>query len=106
MVYEIATLPIRYDRVDAFERAFSMLANLLAHAEGYEGHALLQGVEDPTTFTLVVRWRSIEDHTQRFELSHDHEILIEGLSEYLTGEVSVRHVRPTGSTELRMYVTM
>lgn len=98
MIYEIATLPIKVDRIDAFERAFGEVTHLLARAKGYEGHRLLQGVEDPAQFSLIVQWRSVEDHTQGFEPSADHAEFMAGLQDYLAAEPVVFHVRPTASS--------
>lgn len=93
MIHEIAVLPVKPERIDAFERAFSEVAYLLVRAKGYEGHLLAQGIEEPSDFTLVVRWQSLEDHTQGFEPSDDHQAFITGLQEYLAAEPSVSHVR-------------
>lgn len=93
MVYEIASLPIKPDRIDAFRRAFSEVAHLLSRAKGHQGHRLLQGVETPSHFSLVVQWRTLEDHTEGFEPSEDHRVFMTGLQAHLAAEPSVRHVR-------------
>jgi len=96
MVYEIATLPIKPDRIDAFQRAFSEVAHLLARAKGDEGHWLMQGIETPSHFNLIVQWQTLEDHTQGFEPSEDHAAFMMGLQACLAEEPVVRHVRMTG----------
>lgn len=101
MIHEIAVLPVKPERVDAFERAFGEVAYLLVRAKGYEGHLLTQGVEKPSDFTLIVRWQSLEHHTQGFEPSDDHQVFIAGLQEYLAAEPSVAHVRAVALAEGR-----
>lgn len=99
MIYEFALLPVKADQTGAFQRAFDEVVHLLARAEGYQGHWLMQGLETPSHFHLLVQWRSLEDHTQRFEPSEDHQVFMTGLEGYLDAEPSVFHVR--GSLPLR-----
>lgn len=94
MIYEIASLPVKADQVDAFVNAFQAVTHLLTRAKGYEGHVLTQGVETPSHFTLIVQWQTIEDHTQVFEPSADHQAFMEGLEEHFAEEPTVYHVRP------------
>ena len=93
MIHEIAVLPVKPDRIDAFKHAFGELTHLLSRARGYEGHRLMQGVETPSHFSLIVQWQTLEDHTQGFETSDDHQVFMTGLREYLAAEPSVHHVR-------------
>jgi heme-degrading monooxygenase HmoA len=98
MIYEIASLPIKTDQIDSFHRAFSRVTHLLSRAKGYKGHRLMQGVETPSHFNLIVRWRTLEDHTQGFEPSSDHEKFMIGMQEYFAAEPVVYHVRSADST--------
>lgn len=93
MIYEIASLPVKTDRIDSFTRAFDEVAPLLARAKGYQGHRLMQGVETPSHFTLIVRWQTLEDHTQGFEPSSDHQAFMAGLEAFLAADPVVHHVR-------------
>jgi heme-degrading monooxygenase HmoA len=38
MIYEIASLPVRADQMDAFTSALRDVPHLLTRAKGYEGH--------------------------------------------------------------------
>ncbi|MBZ2206989.1 antibiotic biosynthesis monooxygenase family protein [Massilia soli] len=93
MIYEIASIPVRTDQIDAFKTAFGEVTHLLARAKGYEGHLLTQGVETPSLFSLIVQWQTLEDHTQVFEPSEDHLVFMTGLQAYFAAEPSVCHVR-------------
>jgi len=92
MIYEIASLPVSANDIDAFTSAFRDVTHLLTRAKGYQGHVLTQGVETPSHFTLLVQWRSLEDHTQGFEPSEDHQVFMAGLQAYLAAEPTVYHV--------------
>lgn len=98
MIHEIASFAVKADQIDSFKRAFGEVAHLLSCANGYEGHQLMQGIEDPSHFNLIVQWRSLEDHTQGFGASADHELFISGLQVCLAAEPSVHHVRMVEST--------
>lgn len=98
MVYEIATLPVRPERADAFGPAFADVAHLLSRARGYRGHMLARGIEQPGHFTLIVRWQTLEDHSPRFEASDDHQLFMAGLQDHLAGEPTVQHVEGAAMT--------
>lgn len=92
MIYEIALLPVHREKVDTFKGAFEKVVPLLSRAQGYRGHLLAQGIETPEVFNLIVRWRSLEDHTPGFEASEDHEMFMRGLQEYFSEEPKVHHI--------------
>lgn len=92
MVYEIALLPVHKEQVEPFRRAFAEVEPLLRRAEGYQGHMIAQGIETPQTFNLIVRWRTLEDHTPGFEASEDHRMFMTGLEEYFSDEPHVYHI--------------
>jgi len=96
MIYEIALLPVHKDRIDAFRNAFAEVAHLLTRAEGYAGHMLAQGIETPEQFNLIVRWRSLEDHTPGFEESEDHRLFMQGLEDCFSQEPTVYHIKAAG----------
>lgn len=93
MIHEIALFPVKSHQTQSFERAFAEVSHLLTRAKGYQGHLLMQGVEEPAQFTLFVQWESLADHIQVFEPSEDHRVFMQGLEEYLAGEPSVQHGR-------------
>lgn len=92
MIYEIAQLPVRREKIETFRSAFAKVAPLLIRARGYDGHVLAQGIETPEQFNLIVRWQSLEDHTPGFEASEDHRIFMMGLEEYFSDEPKVYHI--------------
>jgi len=92
MIYEIAQLPVHKEQIETFRAAFAEVAPLLCRAEGYCGHVLAQGIETPELFHLIVRWKSLEDHTPGFEASEDHRMFMIGLQRYFSEEPTVYHI--------------
>jgi heme-degrading monooxygenase HmoA len=99
MIHEIASFLVRPGQPGSFAQAFAGVAHLLSRAKGYQGHSLMQGIEEPSHFTLVVRWQSLEDHTPGFEASEDHRVFMLGLQEHLAAEPAVYHVRSAGDAQ-------
>jgi heme-degrading monooxygenase HmoA len=85
-------LPVHQERIERFKQAFADVEPLLKRAVGYGGHMLAQGIETPQVFNLIVRWRSLEDHTPGFEASEDHRVFMLGLDEYFSEEPTVYHI--------------
>jgi heme-degrading monooxygenase HmoA len=66
MVLEAVTLHIRAGQSGAFEAAFAQAAPIIRSMQGYLSHELQRCVEVEDQYLLLVRWRTIEDHTQGF----------------------------------------
>jgi heme-degrading monooxygenase HmoA len=62
MVYERAQLYITAGSEAAFEAAMSESIGLLQRAAGCQGAELARGVEEPSTYLLLVQWGAVEDH--------------------------------------------
>jgi heme-degrading monooxygenase HmoA len=92
MIYEIVQLPVHKEHTGTFRQAFAEVVHFLKRAPGYRGHLLAQGIEHPELFRLIVRWRSLNDHTPVFEASEDHAKFMMVLQEYFSEEPHVYHV--------------
>ena len=73
MILEIAMLPVRPGHADEFEAAFSQAQAIISRAPGFCGLELQRCVEHPDRYVLLVRWRSVEDHTVGFRQSSDYQ---------------------------------
>lgn len=91
MIYEIVQLPVYKEQTETFRQAFADVVPMLSRAQGYRGHVLAQGIEKPEVFSLIVQWRSLEDHTPGFETSDGHAVFMRGIQEYLSEEPTVYH---------------
>jgi heme-degrading monooxygenase HmoA len=62
MVYERAQLYIAAGSEDAFEAAMGESIGLLQSAAGCQAAQLTRGIEEASTYLLLVEWGAIEDH--------------------------------------------
>jgi heme-degrading monooxygenase HmoA len=66
VILEVAILNVRPELVSGFEDAFREASQYIAASQGYISHELQRCLEDPNRYLLLVRWRSVEDHTLGF----------------------------------------
>ena len=73
MILEMAVLQVKPGRASEFEEAFKTAEPIIAESAGHVAHELHRCVEDPDRFLLLVRWRTLEDHTQGFRGSPGYQ---------------------------------
>ena len=73
MILEVAVLDVKVDQVRAFEVAFRQAQRIIAASPGYLSHELQRCVEKPNRYLLLVRWRTLEDHTEGFRKSQPYQ---------------------------------
>ncbi|QUL55538.1 antibiotic biosynthesis monooxygenase [Paenibacillus tritici] len=69
MITEAAMLQVKAGQTRQFEQSFREASPLIASIDGYLGHELQHCLEDDHKYLLIVRWRSLEDHTVGFRES-------------------------------------
>jgi len=69
MILEHALLNVITGREREFEEAFARARELISATPGFLGLDLVRGIESPSTYLLLVQWRSVEDHTIGFRES-------------------------------------
>ena len=67
LVREIAVCRTREGQAEAFVEAYGGVADILNEAEGSRGASLHRGVEDPDSFTLIVRWDTGQPEVRHVE---------------------------------------
>jgi heme-degrading monooxygenase HmoA len=72
MITEIALLNIKEEQSELFEAAFSKAQKIIASMKGYIQHELLKYIEAENKYLLVVRWQTLEDHTEGFRKSNEY----------------------------------
>jgi heme-degrading monooxygenase HmoA len=75
----------------AFERAFEQAREVIAQASGFHFAELLQGVERPGTYLLLVGWDSVDDHMVGFRESPLYEQWRRLIHPQLTAPAGVEH---------------
>jgi heme-degrading monooxygenase HmoA len=73
MVLEVAMLMVKSVLEQAFETSFRQASLLIASMPGYESHELHQCLEVPGKYLLLVRWKTLEDHTVGFRESSTYQ---------------------------------
>ncbi|MEH3157394.1 MAG: antibiotic biosynthesis monooxygenase [Gordonia paraffinivorans] len=73
MITEHALLPVDPARSREFEAAFDEAKAIIAASPGFGGLELLRSIESPDTYLLLVRWESVEAHTDGFRGSAGYE---------------------------------
>ena len=66
MVLEQAVLAIAPGREAEFEAAFATAKAVIGASPGCLQVRLSRGIEDPSTYLLLVEWERLEDHTEVF----------------------------------------
>jgi heme-degrading monooxygenase HmoA len=73
MILEVAILDVKPGQTEAFESAFSIAGAIIARAKCYRGHEIHHCIERPDRYLLLVRWDSLDDHTEGFRKSADYQ---------------------------------
>ena len=66
MITEIALLNIRKQESDLFEAAFAKAQSIISSMKGYIEHELQKCIEEENKYLFIVRWETLEDHTEGF----------------------------------------
>ena len=69
----MAVLQVKAGEAQRFLAAFAEAEPLIAASPGHLSHELHRCVEDPDQFLLLVRWRTLEDHTHGFRGSPQYQ---------------------------------
>ncbi|HWA38696.1 MAG TPA: antibiotic biosynthesis monooxygenase [Burkholderiales bacterium] len=73
MILEQATLDVKPGMEKDFEAAFAKAQKIIAASPGYLSHELQRCIEKPSRYLLLVRWRTLEDHTVGFRQSAPYQ---------------------------------
>lgn len=73
MILESAYLNIKPDQISDFENAFKQASAIISSMDGYIEHTLHHCLEDDHLYLLLVKWETLEDHTEGFRGSDDYQ---------------------------------
>jgi heme-degrading monooxygenase HmoA len=93
MVFEMAQLTIKPGMESAFEKGVSLAVPLFQRARGCHGLQLLRSVEQPSLYTLMVTWQTVDDHNVHFRGSEDFQEWRRLVGEYFANPPQVTHVQ-------------
>ncbi len=66
MILELATIDIKPGTNDDFEAALEKAQSVICQAEGHLGHQFQKCVERDNRYVLLIRWTTLEAHTEGF----------------------------------------
>ena len=73
MILEVAILNIRAGQEKAFEKSFNEAQNIISSMNGYISHELQHCIEQDSRYILLVRWETLQDHTDGFRNSPEYQ---------------------------------
>ena len=66
MVLELATIDIKPGTNADFEKNLELAQNVISQSEGYIGHEFQKCIERDNRYILLIRWTTLEAHTEGF----------------------------------------
>jgi len=69
MILEIATIEIDSANREAFESALEAAQGVVSQATGYLGHEFKKCIEHECQYILLIKWETLEAHTEGFRTS-------------------------------------
>ena len=70
MIIEMADFKVAPEQQQAFVQTLQKaVTTVLSQSQGYRGHTIVSGIENPSRCVLTVHWDSVEDHTVGFRQS-------------------------------------
>jgi heme-degrading monooxygenase HmoA len=97
MILESAALDVKPGRTDEFEEAFRRAQRIIAASPGYLSHELQRCIERPNRYLLLVRWRTLKDHTEGFRHSEPYQEWKKLLHHFYDPFPTVEHYEPVAS---------
>jgi heme-degrading monooxygenase HmoA len=91
VILEFAQITVKPSTEAQFEAVFPTAVRQLAQSPGYISHELQRSVETPTRYALLVKWRTLEDHTVGFRGSPAFGAWRAHLAPFLDGTPVVEH---------------
>ncbi len=72
MITELAFLYTRKNESNFFEKEFEKAQKIIIKMKGYLDHELQKCIEEENKYALIVRWNTMEDHTEGFRKSDEY----------------------------------
>ncbi|NRB28313.1 MAG: antibiotic biosynthesis monooxygenase [Roseibacillus sp.] len=73
MILEVATLNVEPGVEARFQDEFGRAQSIISSMKGYVSHQLQRCIETPSRYILLVRWETLEDHTEGFRGSPQYQ---------------------------------
>jgi heme-degrading monooxygenase HmoA len=93
-VLEAAQLTVTPGQEAEFEAAYAEAVQVVAGQQGFRRVALTRGIEEPSSYLLLLEWDSLEAHTVGFQQSEDFGRWRALVGPFFAGTPVVRHYAP------------
>lgn len=94
MILEVATLDVKPGMEAEFEKAFAEAQAIIKAMRGYISHELRHCVEHESRYLLLVKWETLEDHTEGFRGSEKYQQWSDLLHHFYDPFPTVEHYSP------------
>ncbi len=101
MILEVAILDVIAGQETEFERAFQKAQSIISSMKGYISHELQKCVEVENRYLLLVKWETLEDHTEGFRNSSEYQEWKKLLHHFYDPFPTVEHYRVVDSINQR-----
>ena len=73
MILEVAILNVKTGEEARFQDEFGRAQSIISSMKGYVSHELQRCIETPSRYILLVKWETLEDHTEGFRGSPQYQ---------------------------------
>lgn len=91
MILERAIFAVQPGAEQDFEAAMDRAKDVIAQANGFRSFRLQRGIEQPSTYLLLIEWDTVEDHMQGFRESELFTRWRELIGPYFASAPEVEH---------------
>jgi heme-degrading monooxygenase HmoA len=98
MILEVVRLRIKNGLEKEFEDGITASLPLFEAAKGCHGMKVVRSIEEPNVFYCLVKWDTVEDHTELFQKSPAYQQLFELIGNSIDGGVDATHCSEIAET--------
>ena len=91
MILEVAILDVIPGKEKDFQSDFLKAQKIISSMSGYVEHELQRCIENPSRHILLVRWETLENHTEGFRRSPQYQVWRKLLHHYYDPFPEVEH---------------
>jgi heme-degrading monooxygenase HmoA len=95
-VYELAEFTIPEGRERDFEETMETARTVIARAPGFISIEYWQGIEQPSVYTLLIKWRTLESHLDGWRKSSHYPEWSALVRPFIVGVPRDAHFTPCG----------
>ncbi len=94
MIIERAAISVQPGREADFEAAFAQARLVVAAADGFRSLRIARGIEEPSTYLLLIEWDSVDAHMVGFRESERFTRWRELIGPFFAAPPAVEHFDP------------